>query len=61
MLGLVDLELYNPFFNLTEENNKLQLYKFPVENSGSITYEKVRDESEETWIFRNKEILQLPI
>ena len=31
MLGLVDLEVYNSFFNITEENNKFELYKFPDE------------------------------
>ena len=46
MIGLVDLEVYNSIFNITEENNKFQLYKFPDEKSGGITYEKVRDEIE---------------
>ena len=31
MIGLTDLEVYNSIFNITEENNKLQLYKFPDE------------------------------
>ena len=44
MIGLTDLEVYNSIFNITEENNKLQLYKFPDEKSGGVTYEKVRDE-----------------
>ena len=34
------------FFNITEESNKLQLYKFPDEKVVGVTYEKVRDESE---------------
>ena len=46
MIGLVDLEVYNSNFKITEENNKLQLYKFPDEKSGGVTYEKVRDEIE---------------
>ena len=46
MLGLVDLEVYNSTFNITEENNKFELYKFPDEKTGGITYEKVRDEIE---------------
>ena len=46
MIGLVDLEVYNSIFNITEENNKLQLYKFPDEKAGGVTYEKVRDEIE---------------
>ena len=46
MIGLVDLEVYNSIFNITEENNKFKLYKFPDEKSGGVTYEKVRDEIE---------------
>ena len=46
MIGLTDLEVYNSIFNITEENNKFELYKFPDERSGGITYEKVRDEIE---------------
>ena len=46
MIGLVDLEVYNPIFNITEENNKFELYKFPDEKAGGVTYEKVRDEIE---------------
>ena len=37
MLGLVDLELYNSIFNITEENNKFELYKFPDERAGGVT------------------------
>ena len=43
MIGLTDLEVYNSIFNITEENNKFQLYKFPDEKTGGVTYEKVRD------------------
>ena len=46
VLGLVDLEVYNSIFNITEEKNKFQLYKFPDEKAGGVTYEKVRDEIE---------------
>ena len=46
MLGLTDLEIYNSIFNITEEKNKLELYKFPDEKAGGITYTKVRDEIE---------------
>ena len=46
MIGLVDLEVYNSIYNITEENNKFQLYKFPDEKAGGVTYEKVRDEIE---------------
>ena len=46
MIGLTDLEVYNSIFNITEENNIFELYKFPDEKAGGITYEKVRDEIE---------------
>ena len=46
MVGLTDLDVYNSIFNITEENNKFELYKFPDEKAGGITYEKVRDEIE---------------
>ena len=46
MIGLTDLEVYNSVFNITEENNKFELYKFPDEKAGGVTYEKVRDEIE---------------
>ena len=46
MIGLTDLEVYNSIFNITEENNKFELYKFTDEKAGGVTYEKVRDEIE---------------
>ena len=46
MIGLTDLEVYNSIFNITEENNKFELYKFPDEKAGGVTNEKVRDEIE---------------
>ena len=46
MIGLRDLEVYNSIFNITEENNKFELYKFPDKKAGGVTYEKVRDEIE---------------
>ena len=46
LLGLVDLEMYNSTFNITEENNEFELYKFLGEKIGSISYEKVEDELE---------------
>ena len=46
MIGLTDLEVYNSVFNITEENNKFDLYKFPDEKAGGVTYEKFRDEIE---------------
>ena len=45
-IGLTDLEVYNSIFKITEEDNKFELYKFPVEKTSGVTYEKVRDEIE---------------
>ena len=36
MIGLTDLEVYNSIFNINEENNKFELYKFPDEKAGGI-------------------------
>ena len=46
MIGVTDLEVYNSIFHITEENNKFELYKFPYEKAGGVTYTKVRDEIE---------------
>ena len=46
MSGLTDLEVCSSIFNITEENNNFKLYNFPDEQSGGVTYEKVRDEIE---------------
>ena len=46
MIGLTSLEVYNSIFNITEENNKFDVYKFPDEKIGGISYEKVKDEIE---------------
>ena len=40
------LEVYNSTFNITKENTKFELYKFPDEKIGGFLYEKVRDEIE---------------
>ena len=46
MIGLTDLEVYNSIFSITEEKNKFELYKFPEDKNGGISYIKVRDEIE---------------
>ena len=46
MIGLTDLKVYNSFFNTTKERNKFELYEFPDEKSGGVSYIKVRDEIE---------------
>ena len=46
MLGLVDLEVYDSIFDITEKKSKFDLYKFPDSKVGGISYEKVRDEIE---------------
>ena len=51
MIGLKDLEVYNSIYNITEENNKIELYKFPDEKAGGVSYIKVRDEIEKNLDF----------
>ena len=46
VIGLTDLELYNSLLNITEENNKFELYKFPDEKAGGVSYAKVKYEIE---------------
>ena len=46
MIASTDLEVYNSIFNITEQNNKFTLYKFPDEKAGGISYTKVEDEIE---------------
>ena len=46
MLGLLDLKVYSSVFNKTEEFTKFNLYILPVQKSGSVSYEKARDEIE---------------
>ena len=46
MIGLLDSEIYSSIFNITEENNKFELYNFNDEKTGGVSYEKVRDEIE---------------
>ena len=46
LIGLTDLEVYNSIFNVTEENIKFELHKFPDGKSGGASYEKVRNEIE---------------
>ena len=58
MIGLVDLEIYNSIFNITKENNKFELYKFPDEKLVVFHTQKSEMRSKEIWIFQ---ILQLPI
>ena len=36
MLGLVDLEVYNSIFNITEENNKFELYRDTSDKFGFL-------------------------
>ena len=36
MIGLTNLKVYTSIFNITDENNKFKLYKFPDEKSGGV-------------------------
>ena len=60
MIGLTDLEVYNSIFNITEEKNQFDFYKFPDEKAGGITNQmnKLEMRLKETWTFQ---ILQLLI
>ena len=44
MLGLVDLEVYNSIFNITEENNKFEIYR---DTSNKFGFLELKDELEE--------------
>ena len=44
MLGLTDLEVYNSLFNITEENNKFELYR---DTSDKFGFLELKDELEE--------------
>ena len=43
MIRLTDLEVLNSFLHITERNNSFELYNFPDEKAGGISYEKVKD------------------
>ena len=58
MLGLRSSEVYNFIFNITEQNNKIKLYKFPNEKSGVFHMKKSEMGLKRTWMFR---IIQLMI
>ena len=44
MIGLVNLEVYNSIFNITEENNKFEIYRDPSSEFGFL---ELKDELEE--------------
>ena len=46
MIGLTCLEVYNSVLNVNATNNKFKLYKNPDGETVSVSYEKVRNESE---------------
>ena len=53
MIGLTNLEVYNSIFNITEENNKFEHYKFRDEKAGGITYiKKLEMRLKKTWILK---------
>ena len=39
MLGLLDLEVYNSIFNMTEENNKFEIYRDMTDKFGFLELE----------------------
>ena len=44
MIGLTDLEVYNSIFNITEQNNKFELYR---DSSNKFGFLELKDELEE--------------
>ena len=44
MIGLIDLEVYNSIFNITKENNKVELY---TDTFDEFSFEELKDELEE--------------
>ena len=46
IVGLAGLIVYDSFFNITEKNNKFEIYKFTGSKNGGVPYEKVRDKIE---------------
>ena len=48
MLGLVDLEVYKSIFNITDENNKFELYR---DTSGKFGFVELKDELKRFLIF----------
>ena len=44
MLGLIDVEVYNSIFNITEENNKFELY---TDTFDEFSFQELKDEVEE--------------
>ena len=46
MVRLLNLQVYNSFYNITEENNQFKFYKVPDSKIGGVSYEKVKDEIE---------------
>ena len=53
MIGLTNLEVYNSIFNITKENNKFELYKFPDEKAGGFSNTIVRDEIEKDLVIED--------
>ena len=50
MIGLVDLEVYNSIFNITEENNIFELY---TDTTDEFSFEVLKDEVEEILFIPN--------
>ena len=49
MIGLTGLDVYNFNFKVTEENNKLALYKFPDSYNPDFSYTKSEMRLKEIW------------
>ena len=56
MLGLASLEVYNSFFNITEENNKFELH---TDTFVEFSFEELKDELQE--ILKISDITPYPL
>ena len=43
MIGLINLEVYNSIFNITNKNNKFELYSENIQDVEEITFENSKD------------------
>ena len=50
MIGLINLEVYNSIFNVTDENNNFELY---TDNFDGLLFVESKDEHEEIIVFSN--------
>ena len=57
MIGLTNLELYNSFFNITEENYKFEIYTQPLDSG--FSFRELKDKVAEALGLSDKSIEDL--